>query len=156
MERLRARFLAQPLDVVLHPMPSEDEKTQPRRPAADTQLPAVSAQEWLERGFRRDTQDLSGKIADYTEAIRLDPTLAVAYNNRGDALAAKGEHDRAIQDYDRAVAINPAYAEAYNRRGVAHEAKGDRERAIADFKSAAAIDGNQVSRDALKRLGANP
>lgn len=99
MVRLRARFLAQPLDVVLHPMPSDDEKAQPRRPAADTQPPAVSAQEWLERGFRRNPQDHAGKIADYTEAIRRDPTLAVAYHNRGWNRDESGDAEDAIADY---------------------------------------------------------
>jgi Flp pilus assembly protein TadD len=34
-------------------------------------------------------------IADYTEAIRLDPKNAVAYNNRGLAYRAKGDNDHA-------------------------------------------------------------
>jgi len=38
-----------------------------------------------------------------TEAIRLDPKHARAFNNRGDAYNAKGEYDRALADYGSAI-----------------------------------------------------
>ncbi|MDR2739402.1 MAG: tetratricopeptide repeat protein, partial [Treponema sp.] len=38
-------------------------------------------------------------IADYTEALRLDPDFTAAYNNRGNAYADKGMYDRAIEDF---------------------------------------------------------
>ena len=47
-------------------------------------------------------------IADYTEAIRLDPKYANAYNNRGVSLQAdKGDYDRAIADYNEAIRLDP-------------------------------------------------
>src|SRR5262249_30446876 len=36
--------------------------------------------------------------------------LAIAYNNRGNAYAAKRDWDRAIQDYDQSIKLNPVYA----------------------------------------------
>jgi tetratricopeptide (TPR) repeat protein len=41
-------------------------------------------------------------IADYTEAIRLDPKYALAYNNRGNAYEKKGEKLKAAEDFARA------------------------------------------------------
>jgi tetratricopeptide (TPR) repeat protein len=131
MERLRARFLAQPLAVVLHPMPSEDEITQPRTDD-ETQPTAVSAQDWLERGFRRDPQDRRGKIADYTEALQRDPTLAVAYHNRGWNRDELGDAEGAIADYTEALRLNPRFTAAYVNRSASRGRQGDYEGAIAD------------------------
>jgi lipoprotein NlpI len=76
-------------------------------------------------------------IADYTEAMRLNPSLAHVYlNRRGYAYHAKGEYDRAIADYDEAIRMNPNYALAYHDRGFAHFAKGEHDRAIADYTEA--------------------
>src|SRR6516165_1397499 len=45
-------------------------------------------------------------IADYDQAIRLDPKYAFAYNGRGNAYKAKGDNDRAIADYDQAIRLD--------------------------------------------------
>jgi len=49
--------------------------------------------------------DFDKAIADSTEAIRLDPTLAGAYNNRGLAYAEKGDFDKAVSDYSEAIRL---------------------------------------------------
>ena len=61
-------------------------------------------------------------IAEYDEAIRLDPKLAQAYYNRGNAYANLGQHQRAIQDYDEAIRLDPKLAPAYGNRAVAYTA----------------------------------
>jgi tetratricopeptide (TPR) repeat protein len=38
---------------------------------------------------------------DYSEAIRIDPKLAIGYSNRGNMYNPKGDLDRAIDDYNR-------------------------------------------------------
>ena len=43
---------------------------------------------------RLQGQDLDRAIADYTEAIRLDPTYIFAFNNRGSAFDDKNEYAR--------------------------------------------------------------
>ena len=75
-------------------------------------------------------------IADFDEAIRLDPKYAKAYNNRGIAWYAKGYNDRAIADYNEAIRLDPKLAQAYYNRGNAWNAKGDNDRAIADYNEA--------------------
>ena len=80
--------------------------------------------------------DFDSAIKDYDKAIDLNPDLAEAYKNRGNAYGAKGDHDRAIQDYDKAIVLKPDYATTYYNRGVAYGAKGDHDHAIQDYDKA--------------------
>ena len=75
-------------------------------------------------------------IANYTEAIRLNPLYVEAYVNRGKALYTKGDRGRAIADFDEAIRLDPQCAEAYNNRGDAYGDKGDLDKAIADYTEA--------------------
>ena len=51
--------------------------------------------------------DLDRAIADYTQAIQLNPKYAPAYYNRGSAWGNKGDFDRAIADYSQAILLDP-------------------------------------------------
>ena len=51
--------------------------------------------------------DLAAAIADYDEAIKLDPKNASAFNNRGTAHSDKGDADAALADFDEAIKRNP-------------------------------------------------
>jgi len=84
-------------------------------------------------------------IADYTEAIRLDPKDASAFNSRGIAYYDKGQSDRAIKDYDKAIELSPRYATAFTGRGAAYAGKGQYDRAIADFDEAIRLTPNYKS-----------
>src|SRR5215510_15079014 len=46
-------------------------------------------------------------IADYDDAIELNPRYANAYSNRGAAYAHKRDYDRAIRDYNDAIRFEP-------------------------------------------------
>ena len=76
---------------------------------------------------------LTVAIEDFNKAIRINPNYAMAYNNRGNAYAKKGDFDRAIIDYTKAIQLNPDSADAYYNRGNAYYNKGDFNRAIADY-----------------------
>ena len=75
-------------------------------------------------------------IADYDQAIRLNPENAVGYINRGVAYDDLGEYEQAIADYDQAIRLNPEDAVAYNNRGVAYSELEEYKPAIADFNQA--------------------
>src|SRR5207253_7584466 len=45
--------------------------------------------------------------ASLDQAIALNPSLAEAYYNRGNALRALKRHEEALTDYDKAFEINP-------------------------------------------------
>jgi tetratricopeptide (TPR) repeat protein len=94
-------------------------------------------------------------IADFNEAILLNPRSASANNHRGLAWRKKGDAQRAIDDYTAAIALNPVYALAYSNRGHAHEAMGHREAAIRDFSRALLLDSSITSAsERLKALDA--
>ena len=84
-------------------------------------------------------------IADYTQAIRLEPDNAFAYTSRGVAYAGKGDYDRAIADHTQAIRLNPNFANAYSNRGIAYAYKGDYDRAIADHTQAIRLNPNFAS-----------
>src|SRR5690242_14491407 len=94
MNRLRERFLNVPLEGVLHPAsPSAERATKRQQAAADiaptVQEKELTAQQWFERGF--NSKDMDEKIRFYSQAIRLKPDYAEAFNNRGYARHVKGD-----------------------------------------------------------------
>lgn len=87
-----------------------------------------------------DERDYERAMADFTQAIEIDPQFAIAYNNRGNIHAGLGEDERAIADYDQAIEINPQYAIAHYNRGNAYYRLREDERAIADYDQAIRFD----------------
>jgi tetratricopeptide (TPR) repeat protein len=87
---------------------------------------------------RRRQRDIDGAIADYTDAIRLNPNEPFAFNNRANIKRDKGDIDGAIADYTEALRVDPGYTAGYVNRGLVHERKGDLEKARADYKEALA------------------
>ena len=85
-------------------------------------------------------RDFDRAIADYDQAIKLDPKYALAYLNRGLLWQAKKDHDRAIADFDQAIRLAPDNAAAGNARGLIFDLKGEFDRAIADFDRAIALE----------------
>ena len=65
-------------------------------------------------------------IADYDEALRLNPKDHDALNGRANAYTDKNDYDHAIADYDRAIVLNPRVPMIYLNRGVAYAAKESR------------------------------
>lgn len=99
--------------------------------------------------------EIGPAIADFDDAIKLNPRSASARNHRGLAYRKKGDLALAADEYTAAISLNPAYALAYNNRGYVFEAMGRREEAIADFSRALLLDGSLTgASDGLKRLGA--
>ena len=84
--------------------------------------------------------DLDLAIANFSEAIRLDPKFTLAYNNRGLAYCMKGKLDNAIADFSEAIRLDPKLALAYNRRADAYDAKRNYDKAIADSNEAIRLD----------------
>jgi tetratricopeptide (TPR) repeat protein len=95
--------------------------------------------------------DVTMAAADYDDAIRIDPTNAEAFNNRGRAREAEGDVKGAVADFNKAIRLDPNFVEALNNRGVARQAVGDFVGAIADFDKAIRLDPNFA--DAFRNRG---
>src|SRR6266571_1457532 len=78
----------------------------------------------------RTKGDNDRAMADYNEAIRLDPRYSLAYNGRGNTYLDKKEYDRAIADYSQSIALDPNYDSPHNGRGNAYRSKGDVDTAL--------------------------
>ena len=113
-----------------------------QRKAADALADPKAAQERRSQDLVRsgiehhNKGDYDRAIADYSEAIRLDPKYAFAHYSRGNAYYAKGDYDRAIANYSEAIKFDPKFADAYLNRGYAYRVKGDNDRATADLDTA--------------------
>jgi tetratricopeptide (TPR) repeat protein len=88
----------------------------------------------LSRGEAYDQKgDDTRAIADFSDAIRLNPKSVLAYNKRALTYTRKGEFDRAISDLNAAIGIAPKFAHSYFARGSAYFQKGESIRAIPDL-----------------------
>jgi len=73
---------------------------------------------YANRGLAYDEKgdyDYDRAIADYTQAIKIDPSVAITYKIRSLAYKAKGDYDRANADYTQAIKIdtdNAGYRES--------------------------------------------
>ncbi len=88
---------------------------------------------------KSDLGDKQGAIADYNQALAVNPKRVATYNNRGNVKFALGDKQGAIADYSQALAINPKLAKAYYNRGIVKFALGDKQGAIADYNQALTI-----------------
>lgn len=83
-------------------------------------------------------------LADFDQAVALDPTLAVAYYFRGNVRYDLGNRQGAWSDYQQGLSVEPAPLDpddehGYYARGVARARLGDVPGAEADLYEAAAI-----------------
>lgn len=78
---------------------------------------AFTAEEYFQRGLEKYEQGLLEEaIAEWTEAIRLDPNDTASYVNRGIAKSELGDNLGAILDFDKAIELDPNNALAYGCR----------------------------------------
>jgi tetratricopeptide (TPR) repeat protein len=76
---------------------------------------------------------LDQAIADYDEAIRLEPRYAWPYVNRGHIRRHKEEYDQAIADFNEANRLEPNSADPLYGRGLTWLRMQRYDQAIADF-----------------------
>jgi tetratricopeptide (TPR) repeat protein len=79
-------------------------------------------------------------LADFDDAISLEPELAEGYTNRAAALIELRDYRGALEAVSRSLALSPLQPEkAYYISGVAHEELGDVAAAYRDYRRAAEI-----------------
>jgi len=107
---------------------------------------AVQSKVFFENGNARVARgDYQGAIAEFSNAIEIDPKNPVVYAARGNAKTNLGELDDAIADFSKAIEIDPARRVPYINRGVAKIDKGDMDGAIADYSKAIELDPKNVT-----------
>lgn len=75
-------------------------------------------------------------IADYSEAIKRDPSHALIYYSRAWCWIELFNVDKATDDLDQAIALEPTNALYYSHRGIAWLSSGYNQLAMADFNKA--------------------
>jgi tetratricopeptide (TPR) repeat protein len=82
------------------------------------------------------TGDPDRAIADFTQAIKVDPVSAVAYNNRANALRNKKRFAEALEDFSKALELSPMNTMVYNNRANTYKSLGKYDKAAADLDKA--------------------
>jgi tetratricopeptide (TPR) repeat protein len=89
---------------------------------------------WMPKG------DNDRAIADYTEAIRLDPKNAELFNNRCWTRAVIGQLEQALEDCETSLNLRPGDGRILDSRALVHLKQNDFKKAIADYDAVLTID----------------
>ncbi|HZQ08084.1 MAG TPA: tetratricopeptide repeat protein, partial [Anaerolineae bacterium] len=113
-------------------------------PTLSLQAPAAlnTAQDYLAQGdYDFERKNYAQAIADYSQAIALDPDFAEAYNNRAYTYMTLENYALALPDLDRAIELRPNYVNALMNRGDIYNYyyQIDRARAVEDYDRVLAI-----------------
>ena len=84
-------------------------------------------------------------LADFDEAIRLNPAYAPAYASRAQAWVKKHYRDREIADYTEAIKLDPKNVSYRAARAESWSAQGMHKRAMADFDDVLRMEPNNPS-----------
>uniref|UniRef100_A0A8C0MF33 STI1 domain-containing protein n=1 Tax=Canis lupus familiaris TaxID=9615 RepID=A0A8C0MF33_CANLF len=96
--------------------------------------------------------ELQKAIDLFTDAIKLNPRLAILYAKRASVFIKLQKPNAAIRDCDRAIEINPDSAQPYKWRGKAHRLLGHWEEAAHDLALACKLDYDEDASAMLKEV----
>ncbi|MGJ3249826.1 MAG: DnaJ domain-containing protein [Elainellaceae cyanobacterium] len=106
---------------------------------------ATTAVEFYQQGIEKTRAgDYQRALADYTQAIKLNPNLAEVYDQRGFVYYRLKDYSAAFADYSQALHINPKLASVYYHRGLTRFALGYSQTAIEDYTQAIHHDPNHA------------
>ncbi|KAK6311760.1 hypothetical protein J4Q44_G00174240 [Coregonus suidteri] len=96
--------------------------------------------------------DLQKALDLFTEAIKLNPRVAIMYAKRASVYIRMQKPNAAKRDCDRAIDINPDSAQPYKWRGKAHKLLGHWEEAAKDLATACKLDYDDDASTMLKEV----
>ena len=70
------------------------------------------------------TGEITTAVADFDQAITIDPGYARAYHLRGLAREAQNDDEGALADFSKAIELKPDYAAAYYSRATLYTKQG--------------------------------
>jgi len=95
---------------------------------------------YINRGKAYGQRGEHGKaIADFSNAIKVNPVSADAYNNRGNEYGDLKDYEAGIADLDTALQLRPGFVEGYNNRAHLYMNAGRYAEAEADFAQALSL-----------------
>ncbi|HWA35267.1 MAG TPA: tetratricopeptide repeat protein, partial [Cyclobacteriaceae bacterium] len=94
-----------------------------------------------ERAFyRMHNNDLAGALQDYNELVRMEPTVAEGYLNRGFVKERLKDLEGALQDFSKAISLDEKNPKAWLGRGNVMSKVGKWKEAVEDYTVAIGID----------------
>ncbi|KAG7239414.1 hypothetical protein INR49_028885 [Caranx melampygus] len=96
--------------------------------------------------------DLQKALDLFSEAIKLNPCVAIMYAKRASVYIQMQKPNAAIRDCDKAISINPDSAQPYKWRGKAHRLLGHWEDAAKDLATACKLDYDEDASAMLKEV----
>ena len=95
----------------------------------------------FERGYAYAKSNMhEAAIIHYSHAIKLDPSMRVAFICRGIAYLDMKNYDKAIEDLTQGINFNAEKSMSFSLRGLAYKETGDLDKARADFAKALELD----------------
>ena len=91
-------------------------------------------------------------VADFDQALELDPSCYQAAYFRGVVRSVKAEYGEAIKDFDSSLAINPFQAYTLYRRAQAYWHLADYPKAVADCEAVLRLDPERLDADDLRKM----
>ena len=76
---------------------------------------------------------LEEAIAEYDEAVRINPRDVAAYSNQGTLYNQLEQYQQAIESFSLAIGVNPNFNVLYNNRSISYYSLGEYELALKDL-----------------------
>ncbi len=90
--------------------------------------------------FYRENEQLDLAMADYSTAIKLEPTKATTFNSRGKLYFNKQDWPNAEADYDKAIELDPSKGEYWINRSAVKASTGRHVEALQDVNKGLEVD----------------
>lgn len=101
--------------------------------------PEMTQNDYLRSGYEYPDTDTIETMINLNREIRLNPSNAKAFINRGNALVGLKNFKKAVEDYTKAIELEKNKARAFTNRGFAYEKLKEYDKAIEDYKAAISI-----------------
>jgi len=99
----------------------------------------TAADFYLQGGDKLKRRDYQGAIADFTQAIKLNPEYVEAYYSRSLGHYRQRNSTKAIDDLTQAIALHPKYTQAYIQRGVVQANARNTPGSLSDYRQALSL-----------------